>query len=443
MTNKPKILVQTLSRCSCLHPSDLSKRMLIFDKMLPEIRPSVCNWTDPINKPWDIRNLGNLLPDISGLEYGKSVYWKRLSAPKAEGVFGVAMHNGKSAGNDQHSNSNFTVNFGDVNVDNLVKYLIENARDDADIAQLHVMTSQEKISREVEFSFSGYLEEYTTFVLKHWLPELPWGVVFGEPYVQLFGMNRLLNAPAYKVQKISDTSVYIQLSPNLSDLINNYDAVNCVRQNVKNHIGPEAFFDVNKAYALELMGEIPASQWIKLHSEFKQPLPGSTSFKVPDFHFIKDDEAILINHPKVRYQTDNNIIDKYDDASWHYGGNFSANLPIESSITHMAMYWAWVILSGLCNNNKLREKIEYEFKAGSVSPRTCFTQANGEKLTNSNFSEEGKSFTKYYYEKYYYADYANTVAGNIEIYEVPDSWENLSLLVPVLNLRFSEWKNKK
>lgn len=444
MTNKPKILVQTLSRCSCLNPSDLSKRILRFDKMLPEIRPSVYNWTDPINKPWDINNLEDLLPDIRGITYGKSVYWKRLSSPRAEGVFGVAPHNGKSDENDQHSNSRFTVNLGEINVDNLVEYLIENARDDADIAQIHVMTPQEKVSRELEFSFSGHFEEYTTFVLKHWLPELPWGVVFGEPYVQLFGMNRLLNAPAYKVQKISNNAVYIQLSPSLSDLITNYDVVNGVRQNIKNHIGRDVFFDVNKAYALELMGEIPASQWAKLHSEFKQPPPGSTGLRVPDFRFIKDDETVLVNRPKVQYQENkHDVIDKYDDASWHYGGNFPANLPMEASMTHMAMYWTWAVLSGLCASDKLRKKIEHEFKTRHASPCTCFSQLNGEKLTSAGLSKEGASFSKIYYEKNFYVDYANTVAKNIEIYEVPDSWETFSSLAPVLNIRFSEWKNAK
>jgi hypothetical protein len=33
---------------------------------------------------------------------------------------------------------------------------------------------------------------------------------------------------------------------------------------------------------------------------------------------------------------------KYDDASWHYGGDFPADLPREAGSTHIAMFLAWL-----------------------------------------------------------------------------------------------------
>ena len=38
---------------------------------------------------------------------------------------------------------------------------------------------------------------------------------------------------------------------------------------------------------------------------------------------------------------------KYDDASWHYGGDFPADLADEAGATHTGMFVAWALLSGL------------------------------------------------------------------------------------------------
>jgi hypothetical protein len=38
---------------------------------------------------------------------------------------------------------------------------------------------------------------------------------------------------------------------------------------------------------------------------------------------------------------------KYDDASWHYGGDFPKDLPIEAGATHIAMFAVWAWSNGL------------------------------------------------------------------------------------------------
>ena len=35
---------------------------------------------------------------------------------------------------------------------------------------------------------------------------------------------------------------------------------------------------------------------------------------------------------------------KYDDASWHYDGNFPADLPDEAGATHIGMFLCWIIM---------------------------------------------------------------------------------------------------
>ncbi|WP_265102660.1 hypothetical protein [Acinetobacter sp. 'aerobic (ED)'] len=42
---------------------------------------------------------------------------------------------------------------------------------------------------------------------------------------------------------------------------------------------------------------------------------------------------------------------KYDDASWHYGGDFPADLPQEAGATHIGMFLTWMLLQTLLVKN--------------------------------------------------------------------------------------------
>src|ERR1700733_12575538 len=47
---------------------------------------------------------------------------------------------------------------------------------------------------------------------------------------------------------------------------------------------------------------------------------------------------------------------KYDDASWHYGGDFPEHLLPDAGATHIGMYLAWGVVSGL-ESDFLREEL--------------------------------------------------------------------------------------
>jgi hypothetical protein len=46
---------------------------------------------------------------------------------------------------------------------------------------------------------------------------------------------------------------------------------------------------------------------------------------------------------------------KYDDASWHYGGDFPKGLPQKAGATHIGMFLAWMILNGLSSEELMEE----------------------------------------------------------------------------------------
>ena len=88
-----------------------------------------------------------------------------------------------------------------------------------------------------------------TCELIHCLPDMYWGVVFGKAYSDLFSMDKLLSAPAYHVEQLSDDVVYIQLSETLGDVLTNFDEVQAVREKVKAHLG-NAFGRSELAYPI-------------------------------------------------------------------------------------------------------------------------------------------------------------------------------------------------
>ena len=48
---------------------------------------------------------------------------------------------------------------------------------------------------------------------------------------------------------------------------------------------------------------------------------------------------------------------KYDDASWHFGGDYPEDLPDENGATHIGMFLAWCIA-----HNFFSEELEEDFE---------------------------------------------------------------------------------
>lgn len=81
-------------------------------------------------------------------------------------------------------------------------------------------------------------------MVKH-LPALYWSQVFGPPYVRLFGLEKLLSTPAFKVEQLGPETVYLQLTESIFDVRERYDHVDAVREKVKAHIDDNIIFNPN------------------------------------------------------------------------------------------------------------------------------------------------------------------------------------------------------
>ncbi len=139
---------------------------------------------------------------------------------------------------------------------------------------------------------------------------------------------------------------------------------------------------------------------------------------------------------------------KYDDASWHYGGDFPKNLPPEAGATHIGMYLTWVVVSGM-ESHFLRDELASDhladLKDRKITPGQFLIAVSDEKLVDDELDEEAKRFTDAYYaSNMYFDDYDKAVGKGVEtLYGVPDTWAIFDKLKPVLDRRFDEWKHGK
>ncbi|MCM8527772.1 MAG: hypothetical protein NE327_14725 [Lentisphaeraceae bacterium] len=130
---------------------------------------------------------------------------------------------------------------------------------------------------------------------------------------------------------------------------------------------------------------------------------------------------------------------KFDDASWHYGGDYPNELPQENAATHIGIFLIW------CIENQLTSKI-HTLDKSKTPGKYCLENCDG-KLTDEDFNDKGLQFAKYYYdeENFYFDDY-NKALVNIDIpslYHAEDTWKTYNLVRNVLNISFTKWSKSQ
>lgn len=145
---------------------------------------------------------------------------------------------------------------------------------------------------------------------------------------------------------------------------------------------------------------------------------------------------------------------KYDDASWHYGGNFPQDLPPEAGATHIGMFVAWAMMSGLAgqiHTEDFPEMLE-KLQRRELTPAAWFIEACDEKFTDEDLNEEGNAFALEYYANdagirtgtaSYLGDYEAVFPSLDTLYHVPDTWDSYDLLAPAISRRFLKWRNSQ
>lgn len=136
---------------------------------------------------------------------------------------------------------------------------------------------------------------------------------------------------------------------------------------------------------------------------------------------------------------------KYDDASWHYGGDFPKYLPTAAGATHIGMFLAWAVLADMGSNFLLTEVAPIDvpqLRRREITPGRFVIKACDEKFVDDLLNDEGNSFAgAYYLSDLHLQDYQSAVGGSFEsLYEIADDWTTFDALKPVFDHRFGEWK---
>lgn len=100
---------------------------------------------------------------------------------------------------------------------------------------------------------------------------------------------------------------------------------------------------------------------------------------------------------------------KYDDASWHHGGEFPASSPEEYGGTHIALFLKWCFVKGWAGELHLEEEpdaVQNVIDGEMSATEFLFNYSDG-KLIDESLSAEGRAFAQRYYgdKGLYLADY--------------------------------------
>lgn len=153
---------------------------------------------------------------------------------------------------------------------------------------------------------------------------------------------------------------------------------------------------------------------------------------------------------------------KYDDASWHYGGDFPEGLPQKNGATHTGMFLNWCIERNFVSQ-EFKEDSEEEIeklKRREITGAEFIIDSMDGKFSEFDLNDLGNAFAKDYYvdetdfgNKFssFATDYINlfdSIAeeSNFEyetFYHIEDSYENYDLMKQIIDHRFEEWKEYK
>lgn len=153
---------------------------------------------------------------------------------------------------------------------------------------------------------------------------------------------------------------------------------------------------------------------------------------------------------------------KYDDASWHYSGDFPEGLPQKNGATHTGMFLNWCIERNLVSE-EFKEDAEEEIeklKKREITGAELIIDSMDGKFSEYDLNDSGNAFAKDYYvdetdfgNRYgsFATDYINLFDSIAEesdfeyetFYHIEDTYENYDLMKQIIDHRFEEWKEYK
>ena len=152
----------------------------------------------------------------------------------------------------------------------------------------------------------------------------------------------------------------------------------------------------------------------------------------------------------------------YDNASWHYGGDFPEELPEKNGATHTGMFLNCCISNHLISK-EFKEDTEdgiEKIKRREITGAELVMDFMDGKFSEYDLNDMGNAFAQDYYKdetdfgnrfSSFADDYVNLFDTKAEendydyetFYHIEDTYENYDLMKQVIDYRFEEWKEYK
>ena len=128
---------------------------------------------------------------------------------------------------------------------------------------------------------------------------------------------------------------------------------------------------------------------------------------------------------------------KYDDASWHYGGDeFPTESPDEFGGPHIGIFLRWCFLKGWAgelHTAENSEEVEAVICGDMTGTDFLFKNCDG-KFTDEDLTDPGNAFASSYYDSGYLGDYMGMFSD--KMYVAPESAHDVSRMFKLLDRRF-------
>lgn len=220
------------------NPENFFKRIKFRCENYPELVPEKCGFWEPLKVKFSSGIIETLIPDDREGR-ADSLYWSRNKKTKAWGVFSVPKYS------DMHAEEIIHSELEQTDQNRLIEYVKKNCLEfNADLAIIDLEIND---SWNVANPHIGIVEP-TTDHLRNWLPDMYWGVVFGKPYIDLWGIEKLMKVPAFKVEKLSDSLIFIQLTEKIEDILDNPEEMRSKREEIKEFLNNYVFYSNDKGY---------------------------------------------------------------------------------------------------------------------------------------------------------------------------------------------------
>lgn len=108
-----------------------------------------------------------------------------------------------------------------------------------DFARLQFYTAQENYNHKRSIGTDIVLSD-----LMSGLPDVYAITVFGKPYLDFFGREKVLTSPCAKVEEVSTDLIWMQLTDYLFDERGSKESLLNIREAVKAHLNNNAFYDI-------------------------------------------------------------------------------------------------------------------------------------------------------------------------------------------------------